>query len=244
MKRLYFDIETQANPEALESAPEPKAAGNLKDPEKIVADIASKKAELIERAALDPDYGKILSIGWATDPDTKDMTVLVTGEKDSMEVEMTESMVIDSFWSALDNCQGACVGFNIISFDLPYIMRRSMALGIKPPLVPFMARFRTEPITDLYPIMYGWQPGKGLKAIAKLYGLIVLAPDVDGSMVHTLTTEELVKYQVSDVFLTQQLYNRMNGIYFRHVDTLASHAAHLAKIAEEEKKQLELELPF
>jgi len=241
MKRLFFDIETQANPEALDSAPEPKAAGNLKDPEKIAADIAAKKTELIEKAALDPDYGKILSVGWATDPDSKEMTVLVTGEKDSQDNELTESMVIDLFWSALDNCNGNCVGFNILSFDLPYMMRRSMALGIRPLNMVKLIRYYTEPITDLYPILYHWQPyGKGLKAIAKLYGLNVLANEVDGSMVATLTTEELIKYQVSDVYLTQQLYNKMNGIYFKHIDTLASHAAHLAKIAEE----LEQDQPF
>lgn len=61
--RIFFDIETQANPENLALAPEPKAPGNLKDPAKIAAAIEEKKRDLIESAALDPDYGKVLSIG-------------------------------------------------------------------------------------------------------------------------------------------------------------------------------------
>ena len=64
-KRLFFDIETAANPENLALMPEPKAPGNIKDPVKIAAAIAEKKQELIDMAALDPDYGKVLSIGYS-----------------------------------------------------------------------------------------------------------------------------------------------------------------------------------
>ena len=69
MKRLFFDIETLANPENCALMPEPvvDAPANYKDPEKITAYVAEKtaaaKAAALEKAALDPDYGKILSIG-------------------------------------------------------------------------------------------------------------------------------------------------------------------------------------
>ena len=217
MKRLFFDTETQANPESLSSMPEPEAPGNLRDPEKIAAAIEAKKLELIEKAALDPDYGKVLSVGFTVSNVQQDYTCLITGDVDSAEHIVTESEVIDRFWSAFDNCNGACVGYNILSFDLPFLIRRSFAIGVKPPAtLPFMVKFRNEPVTDLYPILYNWQPGKSLKLVAKLYGLTVLAPDVDGSMVAKMTPGELWKYQISDVYLVQQLYNRMNGFYFDH----------------------------
>lgn len=47
-RRLFFDIETRANPAACALMPDPKAPANLKDPEKIAAAIAVS-AHAIER---------------------------------------------------------------------------------------------------------------------------------------------------------------------------------------------------
>lgn len=78
-KRLFFDIETLANPETYGLMPEPKAPANLKDPEKIAQAIVDKRQEMIDNAALDPDYGQILSIGYTTDIDGP-VTVHTLGE--------------------------------------------------------------------------------------------------------------------------------------------------------------------
>ena len=81
MKRLFFDIETLANPENCALMPEPvvDAPANYKDPEKITAYVAEKtaaaKAAALEKAALDPDYGKILSIGYAFSDDPDQVSV-------------------------------------------------------------------------------------------------------------------------------------------------------------------------
>lgn len=227
--RLFFDIETACNPEALALAPEPaiEAPSNYKDPEKIAAYIAEKtaaaKAELIEKAALDPDYGKVLSIGFSTALDAP-IHVLMVGDPvctdwddDGNEItfrEMTEADVIREFWQVFAECRGNCVGFNILSFDLPYLMARSMYLGVAIPYLPSLVKFRTEPVTDLYAIRYNWGPGKGLKQMAKLLGIKPLCPDVDGSKVKDMTRDELRSYQVSDVDLVQQLFKKMNGVYF------------------------------
>jgi len=231
LMRLYFDIETQANPENLALMPEPKAPGNLKDPVKIAAAIAEKKADLIESAALDPDYGKVLSIGMSKGPG---MAVVVTAVGDIVpgkptmspsgddviewgeDYTITEEDIIETFWTNFADCRGNCVGFNILGFDLPYLMRRSMALGIRIPFLPALAKFRTEPVTDLYAILYNWGPGKGLKTIANLYGIHNDCPDVDGSKVKDLDRETLRAYQASDVKLVIDLYQKMNGVYFHH----------------------------
>ncbi|NCB32184.1 MAG: hypothetical protein EOM66_12360 [Clostridia bacterium] len=224
-KRLFFDIETQANPENLGLAPEPKAAANLKDPEKIAADIAAKKQALIDMAVLDPDYGKVLSIGYATSVDGPIQT-FATGQcvgiegksgEPINEILLTEEDLIRHFWNVFADCGGRAVGYNILSFDLPYLLRRSMALGVKVPLMPFLARYRAEPVTDLMAILYNWGADKykGLKQVAKLYGIPNDCPEMDGSQVSSTTPPELLHaYQASDVKLVISLYNRMNGVYF------------------------------
>lgn len=229
--RLFFDIETTANPEAIALMPAPKAPGNLKDLEKIAAAIEAKKQEQVELAPLDPDYGKILSIGYANSEDGPVNTLVVgdviyaenrkdpkTGELSWYEEKLSEATVLERFWDLLYDCGGRCVGYNIIGFDLPYLLRRSFALGVIPKYMPSLVKYHTEPTTDLMAILYNWgaMPYKGLKQVAKLYGLPVECPEVDGSMVKNMTRDQLVAYQISDVKLTITLYQRMNGIYFNH----------------------------
>jgi hypothetical protein len=204
MNRLFFDCETIANLDSVQFMPEPEAPGNLKDPEKIKAALEAKRQEQIDRAALDPDYGEIITIGYATQPNGP-VTVL-QGKEPEMLVE---------FWRVLADCGGRCVGYNILGFDLLYLQRRSMAHGVQ---VPFLnlAKYRTDPVTDLMGILYNWGQAKGLKQVARLYGLPVACPEVDGSLVGTLPLEKIIEYQISDVKLTISLWQRMNGVYFSH----------------------------
>jgi DNA polymerase elongation subunit (family B) len=231
--RMFLDIETACNPETCTLMPEPvvSAPSNYKDPDKIAeyirAETEKRRAEALDRAALDPDYGKILSIGFGfcdavsvfinrdaffpngIDPETDpSLVVIAYPEKD----------LIKLFWQNFAACNGNCIGYNILGFDLPYLLRRSMALCVPVPFVPNLAKFRTEPVTDLMMILYNWgsQTYKGLKQVAKIYGLPNDCPDVDGSQVAGLDVETLTRYQASDVRLCMELYQRMNGIYFKH----------------------------
>jgi len=217
VKRLFFDIETTANPDAVQLMPDPKAPANLKDPEKIAAAIEEKKRELVEMAALDPDYGRLLSIGYSFGGDAV-AVLLNEAVFPGHEYAVPEVDMLQRFWDALKDCSGCCVGYNILSFDLPYLMRRSMALGVKLPFVPMLAKFRTDPVTDLMAILYNWGGDryKPLKTVAVLYRLENGADGIDGSQVAGLDADSLVNYQVSDVHLVMQLYQRMNGVYFMH----------------------------
>ncbi|PKN83356.1 MAG: hypothetical protein CVU46_17200 [Chloroflexi bacterium HGW-Chloroflexi-8] len=204
-KRLIFDIETIANLDTLRYAPEPEAPGNLKDPEKIAKAIEEKRQDQIDRAALDPDYGEIVTIGFSTSP--KGEIQVLHGD---------EKLMLEKFWNVFDDCSGRCVGYNILGFDLPYLLRRSMAVGVRPIILPILAKYRTDPVTDLMGILYNWNPAKSLKQVAKIYQLPIECPEVDGSKVGSLPLEEIIKYQISDVKLTISLWERMNGIYFSH----------------------------
>lgn len=218
-KRLFFDIETAINPDAIDLMPEPAAPANLKDPEKIAAAIEEKRREMIEKAALDADFGRILSIGYSTG-DGDGIHVMVNEDvyPDTFPYNRSEEQMLKAFWDRFKECNGACVGYNILGFDLPYLMRRSMALGIKLPFIPNLAKFRTEPITDLMMILYNWGSDKykSLKQVAKLYGIENGAPGVDGSTVAKLDPDQLITYQISDVQMVMSLYEKMNGVYFIH----------------------------
>ena len=59
-----FDIETVALADAAAYIPPPKPRANLKDPAKIEADIAEKRAAVLEKAALDPDLCRVVAAAW------------------------------------------------------------------------------------------------------------------------------------------------------------------------------------
>lgn len=231
--RMFFDCETLANPETCALMPDPviEAPANYKDPVKIAEYIAEKaaaaKAAAIEKAALDPDYGKILSLGYATSYESIIHVRLLgegfdrdeegpNGEQISVHYERTEVDLLKEFWAVFKYCNGCAVGYNILGFDIPYLLRRSMAAGVKVLLFPNLAKFRTEPITDLMAILYNWGSDryKSLKQVARIYKLVNDCPDVDGSKLASLTPDQLRAYQTSDVKLVMQLYQKMNGVYF------------------------------
>jgi hypothetical protein len=232
---LFFDIETVALPGVEEFLPEPRVAANIKDPTKVAAAREEKLAEALERAPLDADLASVKLIAMQVGLDGAPTIALVVGQSPSktkarklsalmpaggaLVVTPSEVEAIQLFWGKLIACGGACVGYNILGFDIPFIMRRSMALHIDPGITPNLARYRTEPVTDLMATLFNYSWGEGvkkLKWLAARYGLTVTAPDVDGSKVAGLTDAELIEYGLSDLGLVTQLYRRMNRVYFSH----------------------------
>jgi hypothetical protein len=204
---LFFDIETEANKDALKYLKTPAAPSNWKDPDKIKAYIDEKQQEQIERAALDADFGKIVALGFRTGEFDMTFSWLETDG-------FTETEIIYHFWSMYAKERGQSCGYNIIGFDLPYLMRRSFDLGIKPSIIPNLAKYRTSPTLDLMMVLYNWSGFKGLKFVADRYGIPNPLPELDGSQVATMDSATLKAYVENDVNMVYHLYRKMEGVYF------------------------------
>src|SRR5262252_7655260 len=98
-----------------------QAPANWKDPVKIAAYVAEKQAERIERAALDPDLGRISAIGFIETHD-RDMTVRLCKDEDE------ERRALDGFRIRLQDRRPALVGYNALAFDWPFLQRRALYL--------------------------------------------------------------------------------------------------------------------
>ena len=125
MKTLLFDIETGPLPidEIAHLCPEFKAPANYKDPEKIAANIEEQKAAWLERGALSALTGQVLAIGMRT----RGKTSILFGD---------EADMLRNFWQVVDcssNQFVTLVGYNINRFDIPFMVRRSWALGVEVP---------------------------------------------------------------------------------------------------------------
>lgn len=133
LKYSIFDIETGPRPEAeiIDLAPDFKAPANYKNKEKIAAAIDEQKQEWLSRAALSAVTGKVLAVGWYQDGET---TIL--GEDDEAET-------LRKTWTLIEDAardRRAVIGFNSNRFDIPFLTRRSWALGVDVPSGLYGAR--------------------------------------------------------------------------------------------------------
>lgn len=128
---IAFDIETMPNPDCIPMLPEPTPAmGNLKAPEKIAAKIAGAKQERIDRMALSPLTGMIASAAFYH-PEKEDV---VFGEFEIIEKVLH-----------IIRKGHTLITFNGKSFDIPYVFKRGIILGIEGCTIPAMKR-----LTDKY----------------------------------------------------------------------------------------------
>lgn len=212
MTTIIFDIETGPLP-AVELAamvepfdPMEVKFGNLKDPDKIAAKLLDARTtherDTIERAALDATTGRVLAIGlhW---PDTGDTSIL--------EFE-DEARLLRTFWEVTRGEMGRTnemVGFNIHSFDLPFLIRRSWKHRVQVPLGIRHGRYWTDEMVDLRD---EWQLGdrqaKGsLSAICRHLGLGDKAGNgADFACLFATDHETAIQYLQKDLELTTRLW--------------------------------------
>lgn len=211
LPRLYFDIETSAQPiEQLEkSMPEFKPDSRLKDPAKIAESIAEKRQAYIDNAALSATTGQIIAFSYAIGDDEPVVTI-------GREVVLLNGA--SYLFEKIVSQNGCAYSFNGHGFDLPFLAQRGIANG-KPALRRLLfTRFkgRTYPHETQIDVMREWCCGQdfrgnGLDAVAKALGL----PGKTGSgkdFAKLLETdrEAAIAYAKNDVALLRQIANKMN----------------------------------
>jgi len=216
--------------------------GNLKDPAKIEAKIeaarlkftmdkaavtdqietARSEAWLIfrDRAALSPLTGRVLAIGrWNPEMPNGYVDCIQDGTE-----PVPENVLIDNFLSMADavlSDGGSLVGHNIIGFDLPFLLRRGLKYGIRPPktITNALAQYRPSNLIDT---MREWQFGNRYEGFVKLDQLAAFfgtrRKTGDGADFHKKffgTSEERLEalaYCRNDVVMTAEIAAKMGLI--------------------------------
>jgi len=151
--QYIFDIETIAKPETeiRASLPpfDPKSVAVPKThtkPETIAAFIAKAGAEygddIVERAALNPQYGTIAIVGI--------LEVLKDGVTGALiQLHGDEKEALGTMWEMLASGLNVVetFGWNVRGFDFPFCIKRSLILGVDVPK-NFWQRRQRYPITD------------------------------------------------------------------------------------------------
>jgi hypothetical protein len=126
MKHIVFDIETipQDETKLLALAPEFAAPANLKDPEKIAAAVARKRADYLAEAALNWKTAEIVLVGAGDDTQIQSFTAA------------TEKELVGDFLTLVGDAlaDGVAVGgHNVKGFDLPMLVNRARVHGLRIP---------------------------------------------------------------------------------------------------------------
>lgn len=209
---IYFDIETAPLPpkDALLVAPAFEPDARLKDTAKIAADIEAKEAKWMDRAALDPLTGQVAVFAWCNEqkPEPQERNMLKQDEAEIIKFAM------DGLNANL-MAGGKVVGFNIRGFDLPFMLRRAIILGVPiPPNLRYQVLQRfSEGIVDLMQVwLFGDRDFKGqsLKNIALRCGIGEKGDE--GKVFSDILQQDpdaAIEYAKQDVRITMALARRM-----------------------------------
>jgi len=145
---------------------------NYKDEEKIKEYMTDKLMETVDKTALNPLWGSIISIAIATNASTD--VKYADGETSEYDIVSWAVKEMTSFMSSTSFNEGHMLtGHNVIEFDLPFIFKRAALLDvptdglISPSTKPWHVAER------VYDTMLKWgKPFPRLKELAGQMGLL------------------------------------------------------------------------
>lgn len=212
---LVFDIETCPMPDCRDYLTDPvEAPSNYKDPAKIAAYIEEKRLKQIADAGLDLDLCEIAAIGWSMNA-LVEVPVYAQTRGTTPEAEM-----LDGFWRFVRTIQrdgGVLVGFNVLHFDLPILLRRSLYLGVPTPAIA-VDKYRHDGVIDVADVLtYGGRcTWRSLGFYAKRFGIphddSVKGEDVP-ALVASGRWDSIAAHVRADVATTTALAQRIGVIH-------------------------------
>ena len=206
---IIFDIETGALPFGELVIPVFNPAdvklGNTKDPDKIAERIRQAEenhvSDYIRNAALDALSGQVLCIGYRLE---RDDPAILSSDADG------EAAMLRQWWELLNTWerQPRLIGFNVKSFDLPFLIKRSWKHRVTVPYWIRNGRYWNDLIVDLREV---WQLGDNrahgsLGAISRHLGLGEKTGNgADFANLWKTNRQAAIDYCLQDVKLTQQV---------------------------------------
>jgi hypothetical protein len=220
--RIFTDIETLPPEEDLRTQLSSSVIRKLlkKRPQKETCEDGECTDEEFRALALHGEYGRILSIGMIVEQDGEILHRGVLGrERQTMMFHLNEARTLRGFWKLLSGFstrRDLIVGHNIFSFDLPFLIKRSLIHRIRP-TVPFQfIRYRNEPIYDTMMVWNRWNYGQyiSLELLASVLKVgISKADGMDGAHVYDRFCEgchqEIADYCLQDCEVTRAVYYAM-----------------------------------
>lgn len=195
---IFFDLETIPADEAIVDLVreqfERRSARPSTYPKKEIT-----FEEYLHGTSLDPNFGRILCIGYAID----DQPALIT-HGDS------EKEILEEFWKIAKGADHI-VGHNAVAFDVPFLWKRSVLNGVKPTL----DLMNPDLVHDTMLLWDMSMPRKhtSLDLVSKLLGIPSSKGQMHGGEVYdyyrTGRLQEIYDYCQRDVVATRAVYRKL-----------------------------------
>lgn len=215
---VYFDLETipsQDESYRAELARKVKAPATYKKQESIDKWLSENRDsaadEAMGKTSFDGGRGHICTIAWAKD----DSAIHVQHAKTLDE----EKGVIEAFFNDLDRYHSeTLVGHNITGFDIGFLRKRAVVLGIKLPPNACLPRDPKPWDKNVHDTMGMWAGGTGKVSMDNLCGILGIKgkEGFDGSMVADAWAkgdhDTIAEYCKDDVWRTREIHKRFIAV--------------------------------
>lgn len=206
MTYTYFDVETipDQSEGALERAKESvKVPANYKNPDTIAAYIEENAQEAWEKTALDGWKGHVSCI-------------VADGTEYKVDNISIEKSILNYFFRDLK--ESTLVGHNIIGFDIPFLTKRALVLGVKLPPEHIWPRSLKPWDNKVFDTMTQLGNGKefiSLDNLARNLG-IKGKGNTTGKQVHYMWQnglhDEIAEYCADDVRIVREIHERFLSV--------------------------------
>lgn len=173
-------------------------------------DLAKLEKEY-ERSVFDATFSRIVCIGVIVFQD--DMT-----PADALAwYGPNEKEILGQFWSRMAVMRPELIiAHNGLSFDLPFIKKRSIIHQVKPTMEISLAKFRTTPVYDTMAVWANWETRNSVKLDVLARALGVEGKSGSGENISGMCEkqqwDEIAKYCLQDAYVAYACYCRMNFI--------------------------------
>ena len=213
---VYFDLETIPSQDLAlldKLRAEAKAPASFKKPESIAEWLAENREtaalEALAKTSFDPMHGHICTVAFARNGG--DIEVC------HAETVADEKAILTSFFAWLDPYHSeTLVGHYIHGFDVPFLLKRAVILGVKIPSgIPRDPKPWDKLLNDT---MVMWAGSKGTISMDKLAAGLGLQgkSDLDGSMVAKAWADgehdRIADYCKDDVRIVREIHNRFMAV--------------------------------
>ena len=172
----------------------------------FVQRVPSLEKYSLDETALDWSFGRIVCIG---------MVISDKGAGTLEEVCLAgtdEAAILRDFWQAI-RPSDYLIGHNLMGFDLPYILARSVICQVKPSRRFELRRFTTDHVYDTLNVWSQWGRSKfsKLETLAAIMGFDGKTGSGDqvAGWAAAGDWERIKSYCMDDVRLTRAIYQRM-----------------------------------
>ena len=194
---IFFDLETIPAAESIEYLVREQFERRSRSATSTRREVTFD--EYLNGTSLDPNFGRILCIGYAI---SKGATQVIYGD--------SEHEILTEFWSIVKSAN-QLIGHNVVSFDIPFLWKRSILSGVKPSL----DLANPTLIADTMLIWDMKMPRKhtSLDLLAKLLGIPTSKGELSGAEVSDYyragQLDAIYAYCKRDVEVTRAVYKKL-----------------------------------